>query len=80
MSTSAVVIDSLATGVEITADALRLILADGREVTAPLAWFPRLLDATTDERNQWRLIGGGVGVHWPAIDEDISVASLLRTI
>ncbi|MBM3755064.1 MAG: DUF2442 domain-containing protein [Acidobacteria bacterium] len=62
-----------------TADALRLILADGREVTAPLAWFPRLLEATIDQRNHWRLIGGGVGVHWPSIDEDISVASLLRT-
>jgi len=79
MSTSTVVVDSLATGVEITADALRLILADGREVTAPLAWFPRLLEATIDQRNHWRLIGGGVGVHWPSIDEDISVASLLRT-
>lgn len=79
MSTSVVVVDPLATDVEITKDALRFVLADGREVSAPLAWFPRLLDATSEQRNEWRLIGGGVGVHWPAVDEDISVASLLRT-
>ncbi|HEU4849432.1 MAG TPA: DUF2442 domain-containing protein [Terrimesophilobacter sp.] len=61
-----------------TADALQLTLADGREVSAPLFWFPRLLAATETERQHWRLIGAGEGVHWPAIDEDVSVASLLR--
>jgi hypothetical protein len=64
--------------VRVTADTLRLTLADGREVTAPLSWFPRLLAATETERQHWRLIGTGEGVHWPALDEDVSVASLLR--
>jgi hypothetical protein len=55
------------------------VLADGREISVPLAWFPRLRDATVDQRRNWRLIGGGVGVHWPDVDEDISAASLLAT-
>ena len=59
-------------------DRLVVILADGRELAAPLAWFPRLLEATVDQRRNWRLIGGGHGIHWPDVDEDISVASLLR--
>ncbi len=56
---------------------LRVVLADGRELAVPLAWFPRLRDATPDQRSRWELIGGGIGIHWPAIDEDISVESLL---
>ena len=52
-------------------------LADGRTIAAPLAWYPRLAHATGEERGSWRLIGGGVGIHWPTIDEDISVANLL---
>lgn len=56
---------------------LRLILADGRDVSAPLAWFPRLRDATPDQRAQWRLIGRGQGVHWPEVDDDVSVGSLI---
>jgi len=59
-------------------DRLIVILADGRELAAPLAWFPRLLEASDDQRGNWRLIGGGHGIHWPDVDEDISVASLLR--
>jgi len=51
---------------------------DGREISAPLAWFPRLRDATPEQRRHWRLIGTGVGVHWPDIDEDIAVATLMR--
>jgi len=78
MSTLAVIREPLATEVEVTESALRLVLADGREISAPLAWFPRLLRATPAERRDWRLIGSGVGVHWPALDEDISVASLLN--
>ena len=58
--------------------ALKVILADGREVAAPLAWFPRLQAASQEERHQWRLIGGGIGIHWEAVDEDISVESLLK--
>ena len=53
-------------------------LADGRKVTVPLAWFPRLLHANADQRRNWRLNGDGQGIHWPDIDEDLSVAGLLR--
>jgi hypothetical protein len=69
--------EPLATRVEVTEDALCMELADGRTIAAPLAWYPRLVHATPKERRSWRLIGGGRGVHWPAIDEDISVANLL---
>jgi hypothetical protein len=58
-------------------DALAVDLADGRTITAPLAWFPRLAHGTPAERANWRLIGGGEGIHWPDLDEDISVRSLL---
>jgi hypothetical protein len=63
----------------VTDERLLVVLADGRELAAPLAWFPRLSDATADERSNWRIIGRGHGIHWPDVDEDISVASLLRT-
>src|SRR6059036_1897667 len=58
-------------------DAVVIDLSDGRTVTAPLAWYPRLLHATARERRHWRLIGGGDGVHWPDLDEDLSVEGLL---
>lgn len=58
-------------------DVFRVRLADGREISTPLAWFPRLSNATPEQRADWELIGGGIGIHWPAIDEDISVESLL---
>src|SRR5256885_1561041 len=78
MSSSGVEIrEALATGVEVSEDTLSVELADGRTIAAPLAWYPRLLHATAEERSSWRLIGGGRGIHWPAIDEDISVANLL---
>ena len=60
-----------------TSDSLRVVLADGREVSAPLEWFPRLRDAKEHQRKNWRLIGRGIGIHWEEIDEDISVKSLL---
>jgi hypothetical protein len=66
-----------AVGVSFTRDALVVTLSDGRTVSAPLEWFPRLLRATAKQRRNWRLIGGGVGVHWEDVDEDISVRSLL---
>jgi len=78
MGISVLKLDSDAIDVEITDLALRIVLADGREVAAPLEWFPRLRDASAEQRKHWRLIGGGQGVHWPDIDEDISVATLLR--
>jgi Protein of unknown function (DUF2442) len=58
---------------------LVLRLSDGRTVSAPLAWFPRLLHGTPEQRNNWQIIGKGVGIHWPDLDEDISVRSLLAT-
>ncbi|MEO6391665.1 MAG: DUF2442 domain-containing protein [Pyrinomonadaceae bacterium] len=78
MSTLAIEVEPLAVDVSFTEDTLRLVLADGREVSMPLTWSPRLLKASPQQRNEWRLIGGGVGVHWEAVDEDISVESLLR--
>lgn len=78
MSTSAVRFDATAVEVSMSGDKLIVILADGRELSAPLAWFPRLLDATDEQRRNWRLIGKGHGIHWPDVDEDISVESLLR--
>jgi len=78
MATLAIKLDPTAIDV-VTDDAqLRVTLADGRELAAPLEWFPRLRDATPEQRSHWRLIGRGQGVHWPDVDEDISVASLLR--
>jgi hypothetical protein len=68
---------ALATRVEVSRDTLSVELADGRTIAVPLAWYPRLTHATARERDAWRLIGGGGGIHWPAIDEDISVANLL---
>lgn len=78
MPTSAVKFDATAVAVTVTDDQLLVVLADGRELAAPLAWFPRLAEATVEQRKNWRLIGRGLGIHWPDVDEDISVASLLR--
>ncbi len=78
MNTSAVKpIAVLATGVEFDEDMLHVRLSDGREISVPLEWFPRLRDATREQRANWRLIGKGVGIHWEDIDEDLSVAGLL---
>jgi hypothetical protein len=77
MSTSAIKIEPLATEVMFKNGSLCVVLADGREIAVPLEWFPRLRDATDQQKSQWRLIGGGVGIHWEAVDEDISVESLL---
>jgi hypothetical protein len=80
MPMSAVKFDSTAVDVTVTDNRLVVVLADGRELAAPLAWFPRLLEAGEDARRNWRLIGRGHGIHWPDVDEDISVASLLRGV
>ena len=68
---------SNAESVIITEDALTVELSDGRTLSVPLAWFPRLLHATPEERNNWRFIGKGQGIHWKDIDEDISIENLL---
>jgi Protein of unknown function (DUF2442) len=62
----------------ITDDELTVLLTDGRRISAPLVWFPRLLNATKEQRDEWELLGDGEGIHWPAVDEDLSVAGLLR--
>jgi len=63
--------------VRITEDLLIGELSDGRTISVPVAWYPRLLHGSAEERNHWRLIGGGRGIHWPDLDEDISVENLL---
>ena len=66
-----------ATALRFTDDSLVVDLEDGREVSVPLEWFPRLRDASSIDRGHYRLMGGGVGIHWPALDEDLSVRGLL---
>jgi hypothetical protein len=66
------------TDVALTEDRLIVDLADGRTVSVPLAWFPRLLHATSQERDNWEIAGAGYGIHWPDVDEDLSVEGLLR--
>lgn len=78
MSTLAVELDPHAIDVSVDDVALHFVLADGREISAPLEWFPRLRDASETQRRNWRLIGKGIGVHWPDIDEDIAVSTLMR--
>jgi hypothetical protein len=78
MSTSGIELrEAQAQSVTISDDALIAHLADSRTITVPLAWFPRLLNGTMPERSNFRLIGDGSGIHWPDLDEDISVARLL---
>ena len=62
---------------DVTDETLTAELSDGRRVSVPLAWYPRLLEGSAAERANWRLIGTGVGIHWPDLDEDISVENLL---
>ena len=63
--------------VDVSDESLSMDLADGRTVSVPIAWYPRLLHGTAKERNNWLLIGSGEGIHWPDLDEDISVENLL---
>lgn len=66
-----------AEAVTVTEYTLTVELSDGRSISVPLAWFPRLVHGTLEERSNWRLIDQGVGIHWPALDEDVSVENLL---
>jgi hypothetical protein len=77
MVTSIPRIEPLAIEVTVDADHLRVVLADGREIAVPLEWFPNLRKATMRQRRNWRLIGGGVGIHWPDTDDDVIVEDLL---
>jgi hypothetical protein len=67
----------VAQAVQLSADTLTVDLSDGRSIAVPLAWYPRLANSTMAERSNWRLIGRGEGIHWPDLDEDISVDNLL---
>lgn len=69
---------TLAETVRFSEDALIVQLSDGRELSVPLEWFPRLRDATPEQRENWRLIARGIGIHWEDVDEDIAVTTLLR--
>jgi Protein of unknown function (DUF2442) len=64
--------------VRVTEDTISVDLYDGRTITAPLAWFPRLLHATPEQRANWRVAGAGYGIHWPDIDEDLTTQGLLQ--
>ncbi len=67
----------MAVDVQVSEDTLTVHLADGRSIAVPVAWYPRLADGTPGERARWELIGSGHGIHWPGLDEDISVEALL---
>jgi len=75
---SSLTVEARAQRVIVEDDALIVDLSDGRTISVPLAWYPRLLHGKTEERNNWRLIGDGEGMHWPDLDEDISVQNLLQ--
>ena len=64
--------------VKLTEDELSVTLMDGRVISVPLVWYPRLLDASEAQRENWRIVGGGYGIHWPDVDEDLSTEGLLR--
>ena len=78
MTISAVAADERVAGIEITEDTLSVALMDGRTISVPLAWYPRLFNATDAQRQNWQIAGGGYGIHWPDIDEDLSTEGLLR--
>lgn len=78
MSTLTLETDPLAADVRVSDAMLHVTLEDGRELAVPVEWYPRLRDATAAQRRNWRLIGRGEGIHWPDIDEDISVLGLLK--
>ena len=78
MGTLALAADERVSAVEITDDTLTVSLMDGRVISVPLVWYPRLLNATTRQRQNWQLAGAGYGIHWPDVDEDLSTEGLLR--
>lgn len=78
MGILALAADERVATVEVTADELSVRLMDGRTISVPLVWYPRLMDATPAQREGWEISGGGYGVHWREIDEDLSTEGLLR--
>jgi hypothetical protein len=78
MSTLALAADERVADVEVTEDELRVRLLDGRTISVPLVWYPRLLNASGEQRKNWQIIGGGYGIHWEDVDEDLSTEGMLR--
>ena len=78
MGTLALGADERVADVDVSDDVLSVSLMDGRTISVPLAWYPRLLNATRKQRQNWQVAGGGYGIHWPDIDEDLSTEGLLR--
>ena len=78
MAISATASDTRVRAVQIDAERLTVDLMDGRSISVPLAWYPRLLEATPEQRQHYELAGGGYGLHWPDVDEDLSTEGLLR--
>ncbi|HEY7543470.1 MAG TPA: DUF2442 domain-containing protein [Blastocatellia bacterium] len=74
---STLTVEAKAQAVRVDNDTLAVDLTDGRTISVPLAWYPRLLHGTAEERNNWRFIGDNEGIHWPDLDEDISIENLL---
>ena len=79
-TTLAEAMEPLASAVSVSDDELTVHLVDGRKLSVPLVWFPRLLHGSNEQRNRFELIGEGEGIHWEELDEDISVAGLLRGV
>jgi hypothetical protein len=80
MSTLALDADERVTDVKCTDDSLSVTLADGRVITVPLKWYPRLQNATSGQRDNWKIASAGFGIHWPDLDEDLSTEGLLKGI
>ena len=78
MGILALTADERVTDVVCTDDTLNVSMRDGRTIIVPLVWYPRLLNATPEQRANWQVSGGGYGIHWPEIDEDLSTEGLLR--
>jgi len=78
MGFSASAADERVLDVQFTDDAVSVNLGDGRVIPVPLVWYPRLLNATASQRKNWKIAGGGYGIHWPDVDEDLSTESMLR--
>jgi hypothetical protein len=78
MTSSTIATDERIVDVAVTEDTLSVALMDGRTLSVPLVWYPRLLHAAPEQRQNWQIAGGGYGIHWPDVDEDLSAEGLLR--
>ncbi|MEM7794747.1 MAG: DUF2442 domain-containing protein [Cyanobacteria bacterium P01_C01_bin.118] len=79
MGTSAIQMDERVKAVQFTEETISVELMDGRTITVPLVWYPRLLNATPQQRENWEICGGGYGLHWEEVDEDLITSGMLRS-